>query len=333
MIRVISSFISFLAVALFIGAALADPVSSELLLQSGPPQLKGQATIADEVIRAGDIWDNIGAKAQTPIARAPQPGRHLTLDARWLSAMANSAGIDWRPSSNYDRIVVDRAGQNVEINTVETELREALSMEGLPKGAQFEISNRSALSIVIPTDAQPTVAIKDVVIDPRTQRFSAVAEIPAGSPQATRVKITGRTFMTTRIPTLARAMGRGETISERDIVWSEVRDEALRQDCVTDAQQIIGMEPKTLLKVGAPIRLTELQRPILVGRNALVTMILQTPFMTLTSQGRASEDGGLGDLVKVTNLQTKQVVEGRVQGSGTVLVAAVPSARPIASAY
>jgi flagella basal body P-ring formation protein FlgA len=366
MIRVISSIISFLAVALFVGAAFAQPdvtkadaakaeprrtfatllaetqqtdggqapqAGTEMTLQAGPPQLKGEATVAGDVIRAGDIWDNAGNKAQTPIARPPLPGSHITLDARWLAAMASNTGIDWKPSSNYDRIVVSRAGQSIDIGTVETELREALAMEGLPKTAQFEITNRQSLAIVIPADAQPTLAIRDVVIDPRTQRFSAVAEAPAGSPTATRVKISGRTFVTTRIPTLAHAMSRGEIINERDIVWTEVRDDAMRQDGVTDARQIIGMEPRNLLKAGQPVRMAELQRPVLVARNSLVTLVLQTPYMTLTSQGRAVEDGGMDDQIKVTNLQTKQVVEGKVQGSGTVIVAAVPTARPIASAY
>lgn len=350
MIRVISIYVSFLIALLFVGAAFAQSAPADLTgamsqsgsleqsglqaaLQSAPPQLKAQATVVDDVIRVGDLWDNTGAKAQTPVARAPQPGHHLTLDARWLASMATTVGIDWRPASNYDRLVVDRAGQSVDISAVETELREALSMEGLPKDAEFEISNRSSMSIVIPTDVQPTLAIKDVMIDSRTQRFSAMLEVPAGSPQAVHVKIMGRTFMTTRIPTLARAMGRGETITSRDIVWVGVRDDSMRQDCVTDAQQILGMEPKALLKAGVPIRMAELEKPVLVGRNTLVTMILQTPLMTLTSQGRVSEDGSLGDLVKVTNLQTKQVVEARVQSNGTVLVAAVPAARPIASAY
>lgn len=344
MIRVISIYVSFLIALLSVGVAFAQSAPADqsgstgqsglqAALESGPPQLKAQASVADDVIRAGDLWDNAGTKAQTPVARAPQAGHHLTLDARWLASMAASIGLDWRPTSNYDRVVVDRSGQTVDVSAVETELREALTMEGLPKDAEFEISNRSSISIVIPTDVQPTLAIKDVMIDSRTQRFSAMVEVPAGSPQATRVKVVGRTFMTSRIPTLARAMGRGETITSRDIIMVGVRDEAMRQDCATDAQQILGMEPKSLLKAGAPIRMAELQKPVLVARNTLVTMILQTPLMTLTSQGRVSEDGSQGDLVKVTNLQTKQVVEARVQSNGTVLVAAIPATRPIAAAY
>ena len=151
---------------------------------------------------------------------------------------------------------------------------------------------------------------------------AATVEAPAGSPQATRVKVAGRTFSTTRIPVLMRAMNKGDTIGSQDLIWAEVRDDNLRQDLVVDPKQLIGLEPKQLLKANSPIRLADLQRPMAVSRNGLVTMLLQTPFMTLTAQGKAMDDGGIGDTVRVTNLQTKQVIEARVQAAGTVVVSA-----------
>ena len=38
---------------------------------------------------------------------------------------------------------------------------------------------------------------------------------------------------------------------------------------------------------------------VLVARNATVTILLQTPAMTLTAQGRATEDGARGETVRV----------------------------------
>lgn len=287
-----------------------------------PMQLKTAASVSQDVIRVGDLWENAGEKAQMAIAQAPQPGKRVTLDNRWLAKLANNNGLDWHPSSQFERIVVERVGQRIDVNLIETELRESLTLEGLPKGGTFEINNRENLAITIPMDAEPTLAIKDLIIDSRSQRFSATVETPAGSPSALRVKITGRTFNTTRLPVLGRAMNRGETIGEQDLIWTEVRDDNLRQDLVVDPKKIIGMEPRLLLKAFAPIRIADIQRPMAVSRNGLVTMTLHTPYMTLTTQGKSMEDGGVGDVVRVTNLQTKQIVEARVQGPGNVVVAA-----------
>jgi flagella basal body P-ring formation protein FlgA len=294
-----------------------------------PAQLRGSATLEGDSIRLGDLWDNLAeAKVATVIAPAPQAGKRVTLDARWLAAVALNNGVDWRPNGNFDRIVVERAGQTVPVQVIENEIKEALDMEGLPQGSGIEINNRSALAVVVPTGVQATVAVRDLVLDPRTQRFSATVEVPAGSPAATRLRVSGRTFTMSRVPVLARPVSRGDVIAERDIQWIEIRDEGVRRDLAIDPREIVGKEPRFQLKAGQPIRLAELQRPLVVSRNAQVMLVLKTPFMTLTAQGRALDDGGRGDVVKVTNLQTKQTVEGIVEGPNTVSIAAA-SARTL----
>ena len=310
-------YVFLVLTALGIGCAMADEL---------PPQLKTSITVTADVIRVGDLWDNTGDKAHSPAAQAPLPGRHATLDARWLASVAASNGLNWHPTSNYDHAVVERAGQSIDIADIETELREALAMEGFPRDGEFEINNRANLSVVIPTGVTPSITIKDLVYDHRTQRFQATVEVPYGDSGTSRVRVTGRTFATTRVPTLSHAINRGEVITDRDIVMAEIRDDALRSDMITEPKRLIGMEPKVLLRANMPLHLNDIQRPTLVTRNGLVTMVVRTPFMTLTAQGRSLDEGGLGDSVRVTNLQTKQIVEARVQGSGSVVITAAQNA-------
>lgn len=302
-------------------ALVALALTGQALAASLPAQLKPTVAIEGDAIRLGDLWDNLGAKADTPITAAPQPGKRITLEARWLAAVAQAYGIDWQPANGFDRVVLERSGQNVDPRLIESEIREALALEGLPAGTSFEINNRNALALTVPTGAAGSVGIREMSVDQRTARFTATIEIPAGSPTATRVKIAGRIFTTARIPVLAHPMSRGEVISERDIEWAEVRDELVRRDIFTDATQMIGQEPRSHLRAGAPIRATDLQKPVLVQRNSSVTLVLKTPFMTLTTMGKATEDGGKGDIIRVTNLHTKRTVEAKVDGPGTVSVA------------
>jgi len=287
-----------------------------------PAQLRGNATLEGDTIRLGDLWDNLGDKGATVVAPSPQAGKRVTLDVRWLAAVAVNNGIDWRPTTNFEHIVVERAGQTIPAQAIEAEIKEALDLEGLPQGSGFEINNRTSLSLVVPTGVPTTVAVRDLVLDPRTQRFSAFVEVPAGSPSATRMRVSGRTFTMSKLPVLTRTFNRGDVIAERDVQWIEIRDEGVRRDIAVDPRELVGKEPRFQIKAGQPIRLAELQRPLLVARNAAVTLVLKTPFMTLTAQGRALDDGGRGDLIKVTNLQTKQTVEGTVEGPSTVSIAA-----------
>jgi flagella basal body P-ring formation protein FlgA len=288
--------------------------------ESLPPQLKPSAKIEGDVIRLGDIWDNIGDKAETPLANAPQPGKRITLENRWLAAVAQSYGIDWRPANAFERSVVERAGQNVDMRAIETEIREALRLEGAPVNASVEISNRTSLVMVIPAGVTPSIGVRDVIYDQRMNRFSAVVEVPAGSPTASRVKVMGNVFASARIPVLARPMARGDTITEADIQWVDVREEVIRRDVVTATRQLIGQEPRYQLRAGAPVRTAEIQKPVVVAKNSSVTMMMRSKFMTLTAQGRASEDGSTGDVIRVTNIQSKQTVDAKVEGPGQVSV-------------
>lgn len=285
-----------------------------------PPQLRPAVTLENDVIRLGDLWENAGDKAEVPLARAPEPGKHITLEARWLAAVANAYALDWRPATPFDRSTVERAGRAIDIRAVESELREALALEGAPTGVTVELANRGTLKIMVPVNVDPTVGIRDLSYDPRMNRFSAVVEVPARAANATRVKVNGSVFTSTRIPVLAHAMGRGEVISENDLEWADVREEVVRRDIVTSLRQVIGQEPRYPLRAGAPIRTAELQKPVTVARNSAVTIIVRTPFMVLSAQGRATEDGSVGDVIRVTNVQSKQIVDARVEGPGQVSV-------------
>lgn len=304
-----------LATALFL-AGSAAAVAGSL-----PAMLKTNAAVEGETVKLGDLWDNLGDKAEVVIAPAPQPGKRITADARWLLAVAQNNGIAWQPANAFERIVIERAAQMVDVKLVESELREALAMEGVPVPFDFEIINRTALNMMVPVSGGPVgVAVRDVVWDSRTARFSATVEAPAGQPNALRQRVNGHVFTVARIPVLNRTLGRGDVITERDIEWIETRSEAVRRDIVTDIRQIVGQEPRQQVRQGAPVRLSDVQRPVLVARGSTVTMTVKTPFMKLTTQGRAVEEGGKGDVIRVTNLQSKRVVEAVVDGPGTAVV-------------
>lgn len=306
--------------AAILAAAVLTLLSGAARAESLPPQLKVGTMIEGDVIRLGDIWDNAGDKAATAVASAPQPGRRVTLDARWLAAVAAAHHLDWRPATLFDKTMVERAAQTVDTASIETELREALALEGAPAGSQIEIANRNALHVVVPVGTPATIGVRDVMWDPRMNRFSATVEIPAGSVAATRVKVAGRLYATTRIPVLTHTINRGDVISERDIQWVDVRDDQVRRDIAVDARQLVGLEPRFPLRANTPVRLNDVQRPVAVSKGQSVTMVMKNRFMTLTAQGRAIEDGGVGDVIRLTNVQTKQTVEGRVDGPGMVTV-------------
>jgi len=304
-----------LALTLCAGFALAfvaTPAKSEVLLRPN-------VLVDGDVVKLGDLFDNLPDKADTPIARSPAPGRRVTVSAEWLARVAQNYNVSWKPASNFDQAVVERSGVVIDHNQIEDELRRALANEDIPKNSDIELANR-AVDITIPVGGPTNVAIRDLSYDKRYARFSATVEVPAGSPSAQRVRISGRVYAMVDVPVLGHAVNRGEVIGAHDLTFVRQREDTLRRDILTDADQMIGMTPKQPLRSGQMVSMNDLQKPQVVARGGLVTMVLKFGPMTLTAQGRATEPGAVGDVIRVANASSNQIVEAKIDGPNMVSV-------------
>ena len=73
------------------------------------------------------------------------------------------------------------------------------------------------------------------------------------------------------------------------------------------------------------LRNGDLQRPEIVARGDIVTIVYEIPGMALSLRGRANEAGAQGDVVSVTNPQSKRTLQATVVAPGKVAVfAAIP---------
>jgi flagella basal body P-ring formation protein FlgA len=112
----------------------------------------------------------------------------------------------------------------------------------------------------------------------------------------------------------------GEIIRERDVEWMSVQANRLTRTSVLDSATLVGMSPRRTIRAQDVIRSTDLQVPVMVTKNSLVTIRLRTERMELTAQGRALEEGAEGDVVRVMNTKSNTVVNAVVVDSGAVVV-------------
>jgi flagella basal body P-ring formation protein FlgA len=59
---------------------------------------------------------------------------------------------------------------------------------------------------------------------------------------------------------------------------------------------------------------------MLVHKGDLVTIVLETPSLQLTAQGKALDDGARGALVRIENTKSSRIVDASVTAAGTVAV-------------
>lgn len=305
---------------------LAIGVVALLFARHAPAaMLKPAAMVDSEIVRVSDIFDDVGPAGDRIVVRAPAPGRRYVLDAAWLAEAARVHGIDWRPTSRFDRIVVERIGRIIGREQIAAALKEAMLREGAPAHVAIEFAGKVP-DLAVALEANAEIDIQSLAYDRSSGRFSALVLAGVGHSSAQRMPVAGRAVPTRTIPVLRRQIASGEIIRADDVVEIAAREDALRRDALVDPGRLVGQSARRTLRPGEVLREGDLRAPVLVPRNGLVTIQLRMGAMSLTAQGRALEDGARGETVRVVNVQTKRTIEATVVGPDAVAVVGIASA-------
>lgn len=101
-------------------------------------------------------------------------------------------------------------------------------------------------------------------------------------------------------------------------------DVALSEDfvpgAVAELAAVIGREARVTLYPGRPILSGQVGAPALIERNQLVRMHFASGALSIVTEGRALDRAGVGELVRVMNLASRQIVTGSVKADGTIEV-------------
>jgi flagella basal body P-ring formation protein FlgA len=84
---------------------------------------------------------------------------------------------------------------------------------------------------------------------------------------------------------------------------------------------VAGQEARIALYAGRPIPFEAIGPPALINRNEIVALHFQAAGLTISTEGRALERGGVGDRVRIMNLSSRATLFGFVQPDGSIKVA------------
>ncbi|MGR3617477.1 MAG: flagellar basal body P-ring formation chaperone FlgA [Paracoccaceae bacterium] len=112
----------------------------------------------------------------------------------------------------------------------------------------------------------------------------------------------------------------GRTIRAKEIIRFE--DLIQANDSISGVlsrrDQAVGLEAKTTLYAGRPIKFEDVGPPAVVGRNDLVTLVFVKGPLRISTEGRALGRGALGEVVRVMNLSSRTVLNGRIRSDGVI---------------
>ncbi len=283
------------------------------------PALHASVTVGGQYVTLGDLFENAGPNAGVNVAYAPAPGQRVILDANWLFNVARRYGLDWRPLNLKTQTIVERDSYVIYGEEIEEELVRALRDQGLTGETEVVFSNRS-LRLHVAANQPSTIGIQALTFDRRTGRFVATVAAPADDPSAQRIRVTGRAYNLVSVPVLNKRLRVGDVIGKHDVEMVRVRDQKVKNDTILDPREMIGLAARRSLRPGVPLTPSQMREPLLVSRGSVVTMELSAPYMQLTAQAKALQEGGMGDFIRVENPQSNIVVDAEIIGPNRVRV-------------
>ncbi|MDP3602651.1 MAG: flagellar basal body P-ring formation chaperone FlgA, partial [Bosea sp. (in: a-proteobacteria)] len=295
-------------------------------------------TLSRDLVSFGDLIAGLGLEAaQTPAFRAPALGETGTIQVARIVEAARGAGIITSAAelegAGQAQVVVTRAARRVMASDIEEAVKTGLQERYGVDARAFALTiDGGAPTIAVEPELTGEAVVSDLAYDARTRRLQARVTVPGSMALRLKpIRIAGQLVETVEVIVPRRAIARGETLGKADVVVERRPRDGQATDLIGDPRVAIDKVATRALMAGAPLRAGDLRREEIVAKGDLVTLVYESRGLTITMRGRAGEAGAMGDVVSVTNPQSKRVLHGTVSGPGRISIQASASGR-VASA-
>ncbi len=321
----IRAMIRALAFASLFAAAVPAAAQQVAAVAAPIPTLKRSVTVSDDLVRIGDLIDNAGDAADTPIFRSPDAGTTGSVTLQQIVDAIRPYHLYRIDTQNIAAVQVSRSGRTIEASEIEARIaRTFAGRYGLGEAKNLHVT-LDAMVQPITVDSSPAtdLTLIGASLDPRSGRFEISFDVP-GSLAMRRLplRLTGTVVETVETAVLTRAVARGEVIKAADVAIERRPKAEAASEPVTDADQAVGLAVRQAMRSGQPLLRSQLMKPELVHRDATITLVYEVPGIVITTRGKALEAGALGDTISVANVETKRTIQGTVSGPNRVTIMA-----------
>jgi len=280
--------------------------------------LKPEVEISRFAVRLSDLFVGVPSEIDRDIAQAPPPCKPAVYNEVVLNKLADKYRLDWQAADSADHAIVTSACTRITSDMIRDTVIEKIKDTTESKNRNFEvIFDTRNLEVDLSADQQPNFVLNNFVYDQAGKKFHA--DLTTQTVHGSYIlPITGHISVKRNVPILARRIEGGTTLGAADLDWIQVPEERITADIVTEPSQLIGRELRRDTSEGEILRARDVMPPRLVTRGSLVTMRIETPFITVTAQGKAQQDGAQGETIRVINTQSNRTVEGVVTAAGVI---------------
>lgn len=280
--------------------------------------IRPETIITGDYIRLGDVFDGV-KNAEYVLGPAPQPGKDMILNARTLYKIASALDVDWQPASPTEQVILRREAVIVSQGDISRTLENSIREKGVKEAFTIEYSS-SVTDMMLPADSDATVEVSALRFDPQNDMFRATLVSPSVQNPLKRMDVTGRIERLVSVPVLKNSLKNGDVIGALDIDYMDVPRHRVAVDTILDEKDLVNLTPRRLIPGGRTIQRNELEQPRMVDRGDAITLVFANGPMTLTIKGKSLQTGAMGDMIRVSNLESNKTLQGTVTGHREVTI-------------
>ncbi|MCZ6566557.1 MAG: flagellar basal body P-ring formation chaperone FlgA [Gammaproteobacteria bacterium] len=117
-----------------------------------------------------------------------------------------------------------------------------------------------------------------------------------------------------------RPLPQNRIITMEDFRMEHIDINRLSGAYITEPDLVIGKQMLRPLQLSRPILSNMLKAPVLIRRGERVILLAKSNTFEVRMEGKAMKDGAVGEKIRVRNLRSKRIIEGRVNKDGSIHV-------------
>jgi len=135
-----------------------------------------------------------------------------------------------------------------------------------------------------------------------------------------KVKLSGWVDVFESVVCARRNLKKGEILEEGDFYLARKNISHLSSNILTDTGKAVGCMAKHAIRKDTCIKEWMLEKPLVVKRGDMVTILAESGNLRVTVPGRVLVKGHMGELIRVQNSMSKKVIYARIIDNSTVSV-------------
>jgi flagella basal body P-ring formation protein FlgA len=175
----------------------------------------------------------------------------------------------------------------------------------LPAG---DVATRVSVQAGSLAGGQMTVLVEAIVTDARGGRTARSATVSLAVRAQQDVLV------------VVRDLPRGAIVASGDVRRERRPSDRMPRGPLTDPADAVGKEMQRGAAPGEVLTASAVAPARAVRRGAVVTLLLEGPGFRIVARGVASEDGAVGQTIKVVNQVSRRELAGKVEDERTVRV-------------